>query len=44
VNLEPKKMVGEVSEGMVFDAGYSNETSCIISTLTNHSNSNSTEA
>ena len=25
VNLEPKKMMGEVSEGMLFDIGYSNE-------------------
>ncbi len=24
VNLEPKEMMGEVSEGMVFDLGYSN--------------------
>lgn len=24
VNLEPKKMAGEVSEGMLFDIGYSN--------------------
>jgi len=25
VNLEPRKMIGEVSEGMVFDLGYTNE-------------------
>lgn len=25
VNLEPRKMAGEVSEGMMFDMGYSNE-------------------
>ena len=25
VNLEPKKMMGEFSEGMMFDIGYSNE-------------------
>jgi tRNA-binding protein len=25
VNLEPKKMMGELSEGMLFDIGYSNE-------------------
>lgn len=25
VNLEPRKMAGEVSEGMMFDIGYSNE-------------------
>ncbi len=25
VNLEPKKMMGEMSEGMIFDVGYSNE-------------------
>ena len=25
VNLEPKKMMGEESEGMLFDIGYSNE-------------------
>lgn len=25
VNLEPRKMMGEMSEGMVFDIGYSNE-------------------
>jgi methionine--tRNA ligase beta chain len=25
VNLEPKKMMGELSEGMIFDIGYSNE-------------------
>ncbi|HSA83506.1 MAG TPA: tRNA-binding protein [Patescibacteria group bacterium] len=25
VNLEPRKMMGEVSEGMLFDIGYSNE-------------------
>lgn len=24
VNLEPRKMAGEVSEGMIFDIGYSN--------------------
>ena len=25
VNLEPRKMMGEMSEGMLFDIGYSNE-------------------
>jgi tRNA-binding protein len=25
VNLEPRKMMGEISEGMMFDIGYSNE-------------------
>ncbi len=25
VNLEPRKIMGEVSEGMLFDIGYSNE-------------------
>lgn len=25
VNLEPRKMAGEISEGMMFDIGYSNE-------------------
>ena len=25
VNLEPRKMLGKVSEGMLFDIGYSNE-------------------
>lgn len=25
VNLEPRKMMGELSEGMLFDIGYSNE-------------------
>ena len=25
VNLEPKQMMGELSEGMLFDIGYSNE-------------------
>lgn len=25
VNLEPKEMMGELSEGMLFDIGYSNE-------------------
>jgi methionine--tRNA ligase beta chain len=25
VNLEPRKMVGEMSEGMVFDIGYAND-------------------
>lgn len=25
VNLEPRKMLGELSEGMMFDIGYSNE-------------------
>ncbi|MFA5828173.1 MAG: tRNA-binding protein [Candidatus Shapirobacteria bacterium] len=25
VNLEPKKMMGEFSEGMIFDIGYTNE-------------------
>lgn len=25
VNLEPRKMMGEVSEGMLFDIGYSND-------------------
>ena len=25
VNLEPRKMMGETSEGMVFDIGYANE-------------------
>lgn len=25
VNLEPRKMAGRISEGMVFDIGYSNE-------------------
>ncbi len=25
VNLEPKKMAGQLSEGMMFDIGYSNE-------------------
>ncbi|HTE22134.1 MAG TPA: tRNA-binding protein [Candidatus Limnocylindria bacterium] len=25
VNLEPRKMMGEVSEGMVFDIGYANQ-------------------
>lgn len=25
VNLEPKKMAGEISEGMIFDIGYSND-------------------
>ena len=25
VNLEPRKMAGEISEGMVFDIGYANE-------------------
>ncbi|KKP70231.1 tRNA-binding protein [candidate division CPR3 bacterium GWF2_35_18] len=25
VNLKPKKMMGELSEGMMFDIGYSNE-------------------
>ena len=25
VNLEPKKMMGEISEGMLFDIGYSDE-------------------
>ncbi len=25
VNLEPKSMAGEISEGMLFDIGYSNE-------------------
>ena len=25
VNLEPRKMAGELSEGMMFDIGYSNE-------------------
>jgi tRNA-binding protein len=25
VNLEPRKMVGEMSEGMVFDMGYAND-------------------
>lgn len=25
VNLEPRKMMGELSEGMMFDIGYSNE-------------------
>jgi tRNA-binding protein len=25
VNLEPRKMMGEMSEGMVFDIGYANE-------------------
>lgn len=25
VNLEPRKMMGEMSEGMVFDIGYSND-------------------
>jgi methionine--tRNA ligase beta chain len=26
VNLEPRKMMGEMSEGMVFDIGYTNDT------------------
>lgn len=25
VNLEPRKMMGEISEGMVFDIGYTND-------------------
>lgn len=25
VNLEPRKMMGEISEGMLFDIGYANE-------------------
>lgn len=25
VNLEPRKMMGEISEGMMFDIGYANE-------------------
>src|SRR3989344_3943146 len=31
VNLEPKKMMGEVSEGMLFDIGYSNEITPVLS-------------
>lgn len=30
VNLEPKKMMGESSEGMLFDIGYSNEISPVL--------------
>ena len=30
VNLEPKKMMGEESEGMLFDIGYSNEISPVL--------------
>ena len=31
VNLEPKKMMGEFSEGMLFDIGYSNEITPVLS-------------
>lgn len=30
VNLEPRKMMGEMSEGMVFDMGYSNEVTPVL--------------
>ncbi len=30
VNLEPRKMMGEVSEGMVFDIGYANEVTPVL--------------
>jgi len=32
VNLEPRKMAGEVSEGMMFDIGYSNEIIPVLAT------------
>lgn len=30
VNLEPRKMMGEMSEGMVFDIGYANEVTPVL--------------
>ncbi len=32
VNLEPRKMMGEMSEGMVFDIGYANEIIPVLAT------------
>ncbi len=32
VNLEPKTMMGEVSEGMLFDIGYANEITPVLAT------------
>lgn len=31
VNLEPRKMMGELSEGMMFDIGYANEITPVLS-------------
>ena len=31
VNLEPRKMMGELSEGMMFDIGYSNDITPVLS-------------
>ena len=31
VNLEPRKMMGELSEGMLFDIGYSNDITPVLS-------------
>lgn len=31
VNLEPRKIMGEVSEGMLFDIGYANEITPVLS-------------
>lgn len=33
VNLEPKKLLGEVSEGMLFDIGYSNGITPVLSVV-----------
>jgi tRNA-binding EMAP/Myf-like protein len=30
VNLEPRKMMGEMSEGMVFDIGYANDVTPVL--------------
>jgi len=32
VNLEPRKMMGETSEGMVFDIGYANDITPVLAT------------
>jgi methionine--tRNA ligase beta chain len=32
VNMEPKKMMGELSEGMLFDIGYANEIIPVLAT------------
>lgn len=36
VNLEPKKMMGELSEGMLFDIGYVNGITPVLAVAENH--------
>lgn len=36
VNLEPKKMMGEISEGMLFDIGYADEITPVLAVPEKH--------